>query len=108
LNSLDQLINKIKEDPTVKRFKELEKVIDKDEKLNKEYNELLKLQKIMVNKRELKSKDFAVAKTNYEKAKKQVLEHIVLNEYLDLLEEINYDLGLIQKIISEEIKIDFE
>ncbi len=108
MNSLDQLINKIKEDPTVKRFKELEKVIDKDEKLNKEYNELLKLQKIMVNKRELKSKDFAVAKTNYEKAKKQVLEHIVLNEYLDLLEEINYDLGLIQKIISEEIKIDFE
>jgi len=108
LNSLDQLINNIKEDPTVKRFKELEKVIDKDEKLNKEYNELLNLQKIMVNKRELKSKDFAVAKTNYEKAKKQVLEHIVLNEYLDLLEEINYDLGLIQKIISEEIKIDFE
>ncbi len=108
MNSLDKLINEIKEDPTVKRFKELEKVIDKDEKLNKEYKELLELQKVMVNKREQKSKDFTLAKKKYEEAKERVLQHLVLNEYLDLLEEINYDLGLIQKIISEEIKIDFE
>jgi len=76
--------------------------------LYKEFNDLLELQKVMVNKREKKSKDFSLAENNYEKAKENVLNHIVLNEYLDLLEEINYDLGMIQKIIAEEIENDFK
>jgi len=108
LNSLDNLIREITEDTTVKRFKELEKIIDNDQLLNKDYNELLNLQKIMVKKREKKSKDLDLAIKRYEDAKENVLKHIILTEYLDLLEEINYDLGLIQKIISQEINIDFE
>ena len=108
MNSLDNLIREITEDTTVKRFKELEKIIDNDQLLNKDYNELLNLQKIMVKKREKKSKDLDLAIKRYEDAKENVLKHIILTEYLDLLEEINYDLGLIQKIISQEINIDFE
>ncbi len=108
MDKLNILINEIQDDPAVKRFKELEKIIDNDQLLNDDYQKLLELQKIMVNKRELKSKDFSTAKSNYENAKTKVLKHIVLNEYLDLLEEINNDLGLIQTIISQEINIDFE
>ena len=108
MNKLDILIDEISNDSLIKRFKELEKIVDNDHLLNKEFNDLLELQKIMVNKREKKSKDFSLAKKEYEIAKEHVLNHFILSEYLDLLEEINYDLDLIQKIITEEIKIDFE
>jgi len=108
LKTLDILIKEISNDAVVKRFKELEKVIDNDELLNKDYKQLLNLQKIMVIKREKNSKDFDEAKKNYYRAKENVMKHIILNEYLDLLEEINYDLRLIQKIISQDINIDFK
>lgn len=108
LNKLDILLNELSQDAIIKRFKELEKIIDNDKALQKEYTQLLDLQKVMINKREKKSKDLNKAINDYEKAKENVLKHFILNEYLDLLEEVNYDLGLIQKIISEEINIDFE
>ena len=108
LNSLKLLIKEIEDDTVVKRFNELEKIIDKDKKLNDDYKKLLELQKIMINQREKRSEGLTLAENNYENAKEKVLKHIVLTEYLDLLEEINYDLGLIQNIISQEINIDFE
>ena len=108
LNKLENLIAKLAEDTAVKRFKELEQIIDNDQLLNKDYQNLLDLQKIMINKREKKSKDLRLAIDNYEKAKEIVMNHLIIDEYLDLLEEINYDLNLIQKIISEEINIDFK
>ena len=108
MNKLENLIAKLAEDTAVKRFKELEQIIDNDQLLNKDYQNLLDLQKIMINKREKKSKDLRLAIDNYEKAKEIVMNHLIIDEYLDLLEEINYDLNLIQKIISEEINIDFK
>lgn len=108
LSKLDNLLTEIDNDPVIKRFKELERIIDNDQSLNNEYTNLLELQKVMINKREKQSKDLELAVDEYEKAKENVMKHIVLTEYLDLLEEINYDLGLIQKIITEEINIDFE
>lgn len=108
LNKLDLLIKEITDDSVVKRFKELEKIIDNDQLLKTDYSNLLELQKVMVNKRERKSKDFSLAVKKYEEAKENVMKHIIIEEYLELLEEVNYDLGLIQKIISEEINIDFE
>ncbi len=108
MDSLDKLIKEIESNSLVERFKQLEKIIDSDQLLNQDYKELLELQKIMVNKREKKSKDFKLAENNYNNAKDNVLKHMILSEYLDLLEEINYDLNMIQKIISEEINIDFK
>ena len=108
MDSLDRLIKEIESNSLVKRFKQLERIIDNDQLLNQDFKDLLELQKIMVKKRENRSKDFKLAKSNYNIAKENVLKHMILSEYLDLLEEINYDLNLIQKIISEEINIDFE
>ena len=108
LDKLNTLINEITNDSVVKRFKELERIIDNDHLLNKDYYNLLELQKIMVNKQERKSKDLNLAFENYEMAKEEILKYVIINEYLDLLEEINYDLGLIQKIITEEINTDFK
>ncbi len=108
MNKLEILIDKIGNDTVIKRFKELERIIDNDQLLNKDYQQLLELQKVMINKREKKSKDLDEAVKEYENAKENMLKHLIIEEYLDLLEEINYDLRLIQKIITEEINIDFE
>ena len=108
LNKLDKLILEIAHDPIIKRFKELEKIIDNDHLLALEYNNLLALQRMMITKRENLNKDYTKAKNNYEKAKNNILKHVIMTEYLDLLEEVNYDLVLIQKIITKEINIDFE
>ena len=108
LNKLDKLILELTQDPIIKRFKELEKIIDNDHLLALEYNNLLALQRMMITKRENPNKDYTKAKNNYEKAKNNILKHVIMTEYLDLLEEVNYDLVLIQKIITKEINIDFE
>lgn len=108
LNKLDKLILELTQDPIIKRFKELEKIIDNDHLLALEYNNLLALQRMMITKRENLNKDYTKAKNNYEKAKNNILKHVIMTEYLDLLEEVNYDLVLIQKIITKEINIDFE
>ena len=108
LNSLDNLLKELANDSVIKRFKTIERIVDNDQSLNKDFKRLLELQKIMVNKREKKSKDLDKAEKEYNESLEVILNHIILSEYLDLLEEVNFDLALIQKIISEEINIDLK
>ena len=108
LNSLKELINLLKDDQEIRRFQELEKVIDQDENIKKEYHQLLNLQKDMVQKEFKKSNKYQEAKTKYDQAFQKILTYPIMEEYLDLLEQINSDLNLIQTIIEEEINIDFD
>lgn len=108
MNKVDILINEIKNDETIKRFKLLENVIDQDKNINDNFKKLLDLQKIMVNDREKNKENFEVSKKIYETAKTALTSNIVISEYLDLLEEVNYDLQMIQSIIANEISADFE
>ena len=108
MNKLKELITEIQNDETIKRFKELENVIDHNEQLNKDFKYLLDLQKLMVQKEAKKSKDFEEAKRNYDQQYDIVTGYLLVTEYLDLLEIINGDLKLIQTIITEEIDKDFD
>ncbi len=108
MKSLDKLIDELMDDSVIKRYKKLEKIIDNDQKLNADYKKLLDLQKKMVIEREKNTKGFKLAKKNYDDAKDKVMDHLILSEYLDLLEEVNFDLDLVQKIVSQEINTDFE
>lgn len=108
MNSLDKLIKELMNDSVIERYKELEKIIDNDQKLNEDYKRLLDLQKTMVIEREKNIKGFKLAEKNYNNAKEKVMDHLILSEYLELLEEVNLDLDLVQKIISKEINTDFE
>lgn len=103
LNSLEKLIDLIRNDKQIQRFKELEKIIDQDVELQAKYKTLLDLQKIMVQREAKKHAKYAEAKEAYDTMKSKLLEHIVMSEYLDLLEEINSDLQMIQSIIETEI-----
>lgn len=106
MNNLNKLVDELKKSPLVKRYKELETIIDNDENLKKEYNKLLDLQKDMVNKRERYPKLFDEAKAKYDQQKEKVMSFLILEEYLDLQLEINEDLQMIQSIITEELNQD--
>jgi cell fate (sporulation/competence/biofilm development) regulator YmcA (YheA/YmcA/DUF963 family) len=108
LNKLNELINLIKNDEIVIRFRELENVIDHNESIKTDFNKLLHLQKVMVNKEYKKDSTLDDAKQEYQKQLKIVLNYPVVEEYLDVLDVINNDLSLIKSIIEQEIAIDFD
>jgi cell fate (sporulation/competence/biofilm development) regulator YmcA (YheA/YmcA/DUF963 family) len=108
LSKLKELIQEIASDNTVARYKELEKLIDSDEKLMNEYKKLLDLQKIMVQDEAKNSPHLSDSKTNYELQYNMVMEHYLMAEYLDIVEVVNNDLQLIKNIILHELSADFE
>lgn len=108
MNSLNKLINELKKDELIIRFKRLEKIIDQDKNINDNFKNLLELQKKMVNDREKNIDNFKNSSKEYEIAKTALTSNIVISEYIELLEDINYDLQMIQNIIESEISADIE
>lgn len=108
MKTLDALVKEIKEDPNVIRFKQLEAIIDQDKELQAKYKNLLDAQKVMIQREVKKHKDYEDAKEHYELLKENLLEHVLMSEYLDLLEVLNEDINLIQTIIEDEINKDFD
>jgi len=108
LNKLTELITELNKDELIIRFKKLEKIIDQDEQISDNYKNLLELQKKMVNDREKNNGNFVKSNKIYEEAKSAITSNIMISEYVELLEEINYDLQMMQNIIGTEISADFE
>ena len=108
LTNLTKLIELINEDTTIKRFKELESIIDQDDKLSQDFEDLQSLQKIMVNAETKKTKNEVEATTSYNIQLNKVMDHYLMSEYLDLLEVVNNDLQLIKDIITKEINVDLD
>ena len=65
------------------------------------------LQKLMVQK-DAKKLDSTKETMEYNKQLEVVLGHVLMSEYLDLLEVVNNDLQFIQSVITNEINADFE
>lgn len=107
MNNLKKLLDELQNDELIIRFKELEKIIDQDTDINNNYKNLLELQKKMVNDKEKNSVNLPKSTSEYENAKTALSSNIVLSEYIELLEDINYDLQMIQNIIGTEISVDF-
>lgn len=107
MNSLKALKEALGNDENIKRFKQLEEIIDKDELLNYEYKYLQDLQKVMVQ-RDAKKQDSTEATKAYNEQMEVVLSHVLMSEYLDLLEVVNNDLQFIKEVITNEINSDFE
>lgn len=108
LNVEDKLINLLQSDEQIQRFKELESMIDHNSEIQEKYKQLLNLQKIMVQHEAKQHKDLEHSTQKYETAKQELLQYFVVEEYLDLLTNINNDLNMIQRIIEQEIAKDFD
>jgi len=108
LSKLIELINAIKQDDNVIRFKELENLIDADENLKSEYIKLIDLQKVMVQDDARSSNKLEQSKIQYNEQLDKVMNHLLMGEYLDTVEVVNNDLQMIKSIILNEISADFE
>ena len=108
LSKLTELIESIKQDENVIRYKELENRIDADEHLKLEYKKLIDLQKIMVQHEARSSEKLEQSKIRYNDQLDKVMDHLLMGEYLDVLEVVNNDLQMIKTIILNEISVDFE
>jgi cell fate (sporulation/competence/biofilm development) regulator YlbF (YheA/YmcA/DUF963 family) len=108
MRSLEVLLERIQSDPAVQRFRELEALIDADVELQRQYKALLDLQKRMVQRESSGHPDAPAAKEAYELAKNELLDHVLLGEYLALLEQLNDDLQGIQNIIEQELEHLFD
>ncbi|MBN2605515.1 MAG: YlbF family regulator [Bacilli bacterium] len=108
MNKLDNLLEELSKTEVIKRFKELEKFIDQDKKMHEDYQLLLALQKQMVQDETKHSNNLILSKKAYELQREKLSKNLIIEEYLDLLDEINQDIQTIQEIINNEIKSDFE
>ncbi|MEC9484899.1 MAG: YlbF family regulator [Candidatus Izemoplasma sp.] len=103
MNKLDALIKALQDDDKVKRFQELETIINNDASLQKEYQRLLKAQKVLVNYEHHKDPKLKKAQAQYTNILEELGNHPLFNEFIDLLEWINDDLVLLQKIFESAI-----
>lgn len=108
LNKIKLLVKVIQSNPFVKRFRELEEVIDNNHELQQEYQIMLEKQKKMVNAKEFGRSSYKELKNDYESHKDSLLSNIIIEEYLDLQMKINEDLQMIQNIITTEINKELE
>lgn len=108
MNNLKKLINELEKDESIIRFKNLLRFVDQNEKLQKDYKNLLDLQKKMVNDQEKNRNNMHKSEKAYETAKTELSTNVVISEYLQLLEDINNDIQMIQNIIEFEINTDIE
>ena len=62
----------------------------------------------MVSRQINSRSNYDEAKQAYETARAKLLDHVLMSEYLDLLEVINEDIALIQSIIEDDINHDLD
>lgn len=108
MNSLKKLINELENDQLIIRFKKIEKIIDQNENITSDFKNLLELQKKMVNDQEKNLLNIKKSTKAYNDAKSALTSNLLISEYLELLEDINYDLQMIQDIIGNEINLDLK
>lgn len=108
MNKLENLKEELRNQESVKRFKELESILDQDAKLRQDYEHLKNLQKRMVQAQAKESSNLKQATKEYNEQLEKVNQHVLLSEYVDLVQSVNEDLQLIQSIISQEINMDID
>ena len=108
MSKLIELIQMLKNDEQVLRFQELEMIIDHNVSIKQDFDKLLHLQKIMVQKEFKKESSYLEAKQDYDRQFEVMMQYPIIEEYLDLLDIINSDLNMIKKMIEEEIALDFD
>jgi len=104
MSAKEELLQLIKNNESVKRYQQIESVINKDKTLKKNINKLKSVQKQLINAKEI-NKTQAINK--FQSEFDQLLDEIesfpLMSEYLDLQEEINYMVKEVLQIIENQI-----
>jgi len=102
MNAKDALIEAIKKDDKVKRFKELDAIIETHPTLYKDYEALKILQQKYIRANAHK-KDASTEKEAYDNALERLLETPLMSEYLELIDAINMDLKWMTETIESSV-----
>ena len=109
MSEKENLLKLIEENESVQRYKQIEKVINKDKTLKIRNNQLKSDQKQLINAKEI-NKTQAILK--FQEEHDQLLEEIesypLMAEYLELQDEINQMLKTVVEIIENRINKEIE
>ena len=104
MNNIDELKNYINNLEETKRYKELEKYIDNNEKIKLKIAELKEKQKQLVNAKEFNQlKQAKIYEDEYNKIKEELFNMPFVEEYVELVEIINEKLDLIANEIENKL-----
>lgn len=104
MTSKEEIISYFNSKDEVKRLKELEHLIDKDDVLKNKINELKSLQQKMINSKEYNLiNQYKEDKRLYDELLEEINDYPFMGEYLDLLELVNNELRYLTDGINEEI-----
>ena len=102
INELKDYISNLEE---TKRFKELEKYINNNEKIKKLYDEMILKQKQLVNAKEFGQEEQArIYEEEYNKLKQELLDLPFVEEFLELVDIINSKLDIISSELEEKLE----
>ena len=104
VNSLDRLIADIKEEPKIKRLKELEEYIDKDKDITSLLNMKKHISKEMVLARKLNLLNtYDEYKKEYDQIDDKIGNSLFVEEYMDLLNDAHNDLEIMTAYLEKNI-----
>ena len=104
VNSLDKLIADIKDDPKIKRLKELEEYIDKDKDITSLLNKKKHISKEMVLARKLNLLNtYDEYKKEYDQIDDKIGNSLFVEEYMDLLNDAHNDLEIMIDYLEKNI-----
>jgi cell fate (sporulation/competence/biofilm development) regulator YmcA (YheA/YmcA/DUF963 family) len=107
LDSLKKLIDDFSNDPRVKRYKELEGIINNSRELKVLFSDLKRKQKKVVNNTHYGIEDKA-SEEAMKAAQDALMEYPLMSEYLDIIDELNQDIQAITHMIESSINEDLE
>lgn len=107
MTTLDKIILEIDNNPKIRRYKELEQIINSNQEVKRILDESKTIQKEIVHAESLnKPEQLKVLNDKYDTKMKNLKEHPLLMEYLDLQQEINNFLQDMSNSINNSLMLD--
>lgn len=101
---LNDLIDSILQLPEVQKYKKLEKLIDENVKYKENLNLLFSYQKQMMNSKHYNlENNYFIYLEKYNNLKKELEEDMIVEMFLDSLEEVNELLQIVTSIIENKV-----
>ena len=109
MNAKKSLLEAVKEDLTIKRYKELEKHVQNDSEINQKMRDLKDIQVEIVHAKEFHKKALlSQLQEKYDCLFDEITNYPIISEYIALQGEINQMIQDVSDIISEGLDPDFD
>ena len=109
MNAKKSLLEAVKENLTIKRYKELEKHVQNDPEINQKMRELKGLQVEIVHAREFSKKALlSQLQVKYDRLFDEITNYPLISEYMALQSEINQMIQDVTDIIGDGLDPNFD